>query len=266
MTEVIGVKYEENDLVSYVLPNQAYEKDDIVVVRLRKGNRLAQVVQVNQDLDEQVLPAQIDKVLGLARQQDLERHQANQIFAQDNMSVVKDMIANRQLDMKLVNIAFPLDRSHVFISFTAEHRVDFRQLLKDLAAYFRARIELRQINTRDEAKIFGGLGPCGRPLCCSSFLGDFPPVSIKMVKNQGLSLNTGKTTGLCGRLLCCLSFEDDFYKEAKRKFPDYGSPVETAEGKGTVAGMDVFAQTVKVRFADRTSLLTYSLEEIRLYG
>ena len=266
MTEVIGVKYEENDLVSYVLPNQAYEKDDIVVVRLRKGNRLAQVVQVNQDLDEQVLPAQIDKVLGLARQQDLERHQANQIFAQDNMSVVKDMIANRQLDMKLVNIAFPLDRSHVFISFTAEHRVDFRQLLKDLADYFRARIELRQINTRDEAKIFGGLGPCGRPLCCSSFLGDFPPVSIKMVKNQGLSLNTGKITGLCGRLLCCLSFEDDFYREAKQKFPDFGSPVETAEGSGTVAGMDVFAETVKVRFEDRASLLTYSLEEISLHG
>ncbi|WP_019781568.1 regulatory iron-sulfur-containing complex subunit RicT, partial [Streptococcus sobrinus] len=187
MTEVIGVKYEENDLLSYVLPDQAYEKNDLVVVPLRKGNRLAQVVQANQDLDDKVLPAQVDRVLGPARQQDLERYRANQIFAQDNMTAVKDMIANRNLKMKLVSIAFPLDRSRVFISFTAEHRVDFRQLLKDLAGYFRARIELRQINTRDEAKIFGGLGPCGRPLCCSSFLGDFPPVSIKMVKNQGLS-------------------------------------------------------------------------------
>lgn len=266
MTEVIGVKYEENDLISYVLPDQTYEKKDLVVVRLRKGNRLAQVVQANIDLKEADLPAKMDRVLGLARQEDLDRHQANRRYAHDNIAAVNQMITKCQLDMKLVNIAFPLDRSHVFISFTAEHRVDFRQLLKDLAAHFRARIELRQINTREEAKIFGGLGPCGRPLCCSSFLGDFPPVSIKMVKNQGLSLNTGKTTGLCGRLLCCLSFEDDFYREAKQKFPDFGSPVETAEGRGTVAGMDVFAETVKVRFEDRASLLTYSLEEISLHG
>ncbi|MGT2929452.1 PSP1 domain-containing protein [Streptococcus dentasini] len=266
MTEVIGIKYEENEALSYVLPDQQYKKDDLVVIRLQKGDRLACVVRPNVSLASETLPAQMDRVLGLARPQDIERHEANRAFARENFSFVKEMIAQRQLDMKLVRIAFPLDRSHVFISFTAEKRVDFRQLLKDLAGYFRARIELRQINTREEAKIYGGLGPCGRPLCCSTFLGDFPPVSIKMVKNQNLSLNTGKTTGLCGRLLCCLSFEDSFYQEVRQKFPDYGSRVKTQEGMGIVAGMDVFAETIKVRFEDKASLLTYSLEEISLYG
>ncbi|MFC3931341.1 PSP1 domain-containing protein [Streptococcus dentapri] len=266
MTEVIGIKYEENGQIFYVLPDKMYDKNALVVVRLNKGDRLAQVVRPNEDLDTQTLPAKMATVLRAARSQDIERHHANLDHAQQNITSVKELIAKHNLDMKLVNIAFPLDRSHVFITFTAEQRVDFRQLLKDLAAHFKARIELRQVNSREEAKIYGGLGPCGRPLCCSTFLGDFPPVSIKMLKNQNLSLSSGKTTGLCGRLLCCLSFEDDFYQEAKQRFPDYGSIVQTKEGSGTVAGMDVFSETVKVRFDDKSTLLTYSLEELIING
>lgn len=266
MIEVIGIKYEAEDALTYVLADQAFQKGDQVVVRLKKGNRLAQVIQGNHKQPKENLPAKLERVLGLARPVDLARHEENQALARESMAAVKAMIQARKLQMKLVKIVFPLDRSHVFISYTADKRVDFRQLLKDLAGHFRSRIELRQISTREEAKVHGGLGPCGRPLCCATFLGDFPPVSIKMVKNQSLSLSSGKNTGLCGRLLCCLSYEDDFYRQAKKKFPDYGSKVETKEGVGTVAGMDVFKETVNIRFKDRTSVLTYSLEEINQYG
>ena len=168
--------------------------------------------------------------------------------------------------MKVIDIVFPLERSYVLITFCAEDRVDFRQLLRELAAHFKTRIELRQINSREEAQVYGGVGPCGRVLCCASFLGEFPPVSIKMVKNQGMSLSTGKTAGICGRLMCCLSFEDEFYKTSKEKFPDLGTEIETVDGLGVVAGIDVFSDAVKVRLPERHTLLTYALEEVKVRG
>ena len=195
MTEVVGIKYDMTGRLVYVLPDRSYRQDDLVIVETSKGKHLAQVVRSNRDMEEQRLPAveTMAKVLGPAQQKDVARYQDNLQLAEEHFGEVERLIAYHGLDMKLVDIVFPLERQRVLITFVAEKRVDFRQLLKDLASLFRARIELRQINNREEAKIYGGLGPCGRALCCSSFLGEFPPVSIKMAKNQNLSLNAGKT-------------------------------------------------------------------------
>lgn len=266
MTEVLSVKYEETGSIVYVLPNKKYKLGDYVVVKNKKGCRLAQVVTSNEVIDEVKLPVEMDSVTRLANEKDKQAFQENIDLAKHSFSTVNELILANDLKMKVIDIIFPLERSYVLITFSAEERVDFRQLLRDLAGHFKTRIELRQINSREEAKVYGGVGPCGRALCCSSFLGEFPPVSIKMVKNQGMSLSTGKTAGICGRLMCCLSFEDDFYKTSKEKFPDVGTEIETADGLGVIVGIDVFSDTVKVRLPEKHTLLTYALEEVKVRG
>ncbi len=266
MTEVLSVKYEETGSIVYVLPNKKYKLGDYVVVKNKKGCRLAQVVTSNEVIDEVKLPAEMDSVTRLANEKDKQAFQENIDLAKHSFSTVNELILANDLKMKVIDIIFPLERSYVLITFSAEERVDFRRLLRDLAGHFKTRIELRQINSREEAKVYGGVGPCGRALCCSSFLGEFPPVSIKMVKNQGMSLSTGKTAGICGRLMCCLSFEDDFYKTSKEKFPDVGTEIETADGLGVIAGIGVFSDTVKVRLPEKHTLLTYALEEVKVRG
>ena len=266
MTEVLSVKYEETGSIVYVLPNKKYKLGDYVVVKNKKGSRLAQVVTSNEVIDEVKLPAEMDSVTRLANEKDKQAFQENIDLAKHSFSTVNELILANDLKMKVIDIIFPLERSYVLITFSAEERVDFRQLLRDLAGHFKIRIELRQINSREEAKVYGGVGPCGRSLCCSSFLGEFPPVSIKMVKNQGMSLSTGKTAGICGRLMCCLSFEDDFYKTSKEKFPDVGTEIETADGLGVIVGIDVFSDTIKVRLPEKHTLLTYALEEVKVRG
>ena len=236
------------------------------VVLEKKDKRLAQVVMENSDFPEVSLPADLNRVEGLAGEKDFARYDENLLKAEKSMGVVADLIAQNQLEMKVVDIVFPLNCSYVLISFVAEKRVDFRQLLKDLASYFKTRIELRQISSREESKIYGGLGPCGRALCCSSFLGDFPPVSIKMAKNQSLSLNSGKMNGVCGRLMCCLSYEDDFYRDSKASYPDLGDDIETKDGTGQVVAIDVIAGTIKVVFEKGRAPLTYGVEEVQLNG
>ena len=263
MTEVIGIKFEENGAVEYVVPDKNYTKGDFVVVLEKKDKRLAQVVMENTVFPEVSLPVDLNRVEGLASERDFARYDENLLKAEQSMGVVADLIAQNQLDMKVVDIVFPLNSSYVLISFVAEKRVDFRQLLEDLAAYFKTRIELRQISSREESKIYGGLGPCGRALCCSSFLGEFPPVSIKMAKNQSLSLNSGKMNGVCGRLMCCLSYEDDFYRDSKASYPDLGEEIETKEGRGQVIAIDVIAGTVKVMFEKGGAPLTYGVEEVQ---
>ena len=265
MTEVIGIKFEENGAVEYVVPDKNYTKGDFVVVLEKKDKRLAQVVMENTVFPEVSLPVDLNRVEGLASERDFARYD-DLLKAEQSMRVVADLIAQNQLDMKVVDIVFPLNSSYVLISFVAEKRVDFRQLLEDLAAYFKTRIELRQISSREESKIYGGLGPCGRALCCSSFLGEFPPVSIKMAKNQSLSLNSGKMNGVCGRLMCCLSYEDDFYRDSKASYPDLGEEIETKEGRGQVIAIDVIAGTVKVMFDKGGAPLTYGVEEVQLNG
>ena len=263
MTEVIGIKFEENGAVEYVVPDKNYTKGDFVVVLEKKDKRLAQVVMENTVFPEVSLPVDLNRVEGLASERDFARYDENLLKAEQSMRVVADLIAQNQLDMKVVDIVFPLNSSYVLISFVAEKRVDFRQLLEDLAAYFKTRIELRQIGVRDEAKILGGIGPCGRQLCCSTFLGDFMPVSIKMAKDQGLSLNPVKISGLCGRLMCCLKYENDEYEAAKKELPDYGKEVITPDGKGKVVGLNLLSRIVKVRLHGREIAADYDYEEIK---
>ena len=164
--------------------------------------------------------------------------------------------------MKLVDVEYTFDRNKIIFYFTAEGRVDFRNLVKDLASIFRTRIELRQIGVRDEAKMLGGIGPCGRMLCCSTFLGDFEPVSIKMAKDQNLSLNPSKISGLCGRLMCCLKYENDEYEEAKKLMPDIGTRIDTPEGPGKVVGLNLLERILQVRLLEEEHILEYTLEEI----
>ena len=182
MTEVLSVKYEETGKVVYVLPNQNYQVGDYLVIKNKKGCRLAQAVTANEEMDDVKLPAEMDKVLRPANEKDFQAYQENLELAMNSFDKVNELTEANQLKMKVIDIVFPLERSYVLITFCAEDRVDFRQLLRDLAAHFKTRIELRQINSREEAKVYGGMGPCGRALCCASFLGEFPPVSIKMVK------------------------------------------------------------------------------------
>lgn len=164
--------------------------------------------------------------------------------------------------MKLVDVEYTFDRNKVIFYFTADGRIDFRELVKDLAAIFRTRIELRQIGVRDEAKLLGGIGPCGRMLCCSTFLGDFEPVSIKMAKDQNLSLNPTKISGLCGRLMCCLKYENDEYETAKEQLPDIGSTIKTPEGSGRVIGLNILERIIQVELSNREQILEYTLDEI----
>jgi cell fate regulator YaaT (PSP1 superfamily) len=164
--------------------------------------------------------------------------------------------------MKLVDVEYTFDRNKVIFYFTADGRVDFRELVKDLAAIFRTRIELRQIGVRDEAKMLGGIGPCGRMLCCSTFLGDFDPVSIKMAKDQNLSLNPTKISGLCGRLMCCLKYENDEYEAAKAQLPDLGEMIETPQGRGKVVGLNILERVLQVELKEQDRVLEYTLDEI----
>ena len=165
--------------------------------------------------------------------------------------------------MKFVQAEYTLDRSKLIFSFTADGRIDFRELVKDLAAVFRTRIELQQIGVRDEAKLVGGIGPCGRPLCCASFLGDFVPVSIKMAKNQSLSLNPTKISGICGRLMCCLQYENEEYELVKQTLPDLGTTVDTPDGKGKVVGLNLLSRLVNVRLTGRENPVEYEWDELK---
>ncbi|MGT2935134.1 regulatory iron-sulfur-containing complex subunit RicT [Streptococcus castoreus] len=264
MISVIGIHYGETEFVKYARTEHDFPKGALVVAKGSKGSHLVKVCQTRKNFSEDKLPKDLPIVLRHATEMDKRAYEQNIKFASAAKDQVLTLIAQNGLEMKLIDIVFPLERHYVLITFSAEDRVDFRQLLKDLAAYFKMRIELHQINSREEAKVYGGLGPCGRPLCCSSFLGEFPPVSIKMLKNQGLSLNFGKSIGYCGRLLCCLHYEDSFYQESKKKFPDYGTIVETANGSATVVAIDIFTGTIKVRFSNQVALTTYALEEVKV--
>lgn len=264
MTVILGVKYQNKGSLSLVQTDKTYVKDTWLVVDTEKGADLAKVVVEAEQLTHSFPTT--EQVLRLATSEDFKQAEVNVRKVEAELPLVKQLVSDHQLGMKIIDMSYPLDCSQVLITFTAEKRVDFRQLLRELAALLKTRIELRQLTNREESKVYGGLGPCGRPLCCSTFLGEFPPVSIKMAKNQHLSLNSGKMNGHCGRLMCCLSFEDDFYQEARDKFPDYGEKIKTDIGVGEVVGMDILSETVQLKFEDRQGSLTYSLEDIIVNG
>lgn len=263
MVEVVGVRFRKAGHIYYFAPNQLeYSYNEKVLVESQQSKQLATVVVPKKTFEPEDLPDEIKPILSKATAADLAKEQKNVEDAHKALGVAKEKIRKHQLEMKLIQVEYMFDRSKMIFYFTADGRIDFRELVKDLAAIFRTRIELRQIGVRDEAKILGGIGPCGRQLCCSTFLGDFIPVSIKMAKDQGLSLNPVKISGLCGRLMCCLKYENDEYGLAKKELPDYGKEVVTPDGKGKVIGLNLLSRVVKVRLIGRELAVDYAYDEL----
>ena len=221
---------------------------DLVIVEVERGIDYGQVV--SDSLSTEKVDDSVKKILRTVSEADLKQIQDNRKKAQEASVTCTQKIQDHKLDMKLVGAEYAFDRSKILFYFTAEGRVDFRELVKDLAKIFKARIELRQIGVRDEAKMLGGFGPCGRELCCCRFLKDFEPVTIKMAKDQNLSLNPPKISGLCGRLMCCLSYEHKHYKELSRGLPREGERVETPEGKGKVISVNILKRLATVVLED----------------
>ena len=263
MIEVTGVRFKKAGKIYYFDPDKyTLTLDDYVIVETARGIEYGEVVIANRmvDIDDVVLP--LKKVIRVADEKDHENVLKNGEMATDAMSVCINKINSHQLEMNLVDVEYTFDRNKVIFYFTAEGRIDFRELVKDLAARFKTRIELRQIGVRDEAKMLGGIGPCGRMLCCSTFLGDFEPVSIKMAKDQNLSLNPSKISGLCGRLMCCLKYENDTYEDAKRNLPDVGERVVTQEGAGRVIGLNILEKIIRIELEENSHIAEFSFDEI----
>ena len=248
MTKVIGVRFKANGKSYYFSPGELeLQQGDHVIVETARGTECGEVAKGPHDVPDSSIVKPLKTVTRMADAVDVRRMQQNRADEKRAFSVCEERIAKHKLDMKLVDVEYTLDRNKILFYFTADGRIDFRDLVKDLAGVFRTRIELRQIGVRDESKMLGGLGICGQPFCCSRFLRDFQPVSIKMAKEQGLSLNPAKISGSCGRLMCCLAYEQPAYEYLNRITPGVGSIVKTPEGVGAVVETNVISGTLRVR-------------------
>ena len=248
MTKVIGVRFKANGKSYYFSPGDLeLQQGDYVIVETARGTECGEVAKGPHDVPDSSIVKPLKTVTRMADAVDVRRMQQNRADEKRAFSVCEERIAKHKLDMKLVDVEHTLDRNKILFYFTADGRIDFRDLVKDLAGVFRTRIELRQIGVRDESKMLGGLGICGQPFCCSRFLRDFQPVSIKMAKEQGLSLNPAKISGSCGRLMCCLAYEQPAYEYLNRITPGVGSIVKTPEGVGAVVETNVISGTLRVR-------------------
>lgn len=233
-------------------------KGDKVVVETIRGLELGELISDLKDISEFNLDTELKKIKRKANRADLDLYEFNKAKAEKSFEICKDIVKEYDLDMHLVSCEYTLDASKVIFMYTSESRVDFRELLKELASVFKCRIELRQIGPRDKSKIVGGLGSCGLPLCCSSFLGEFDGVSINMAKNQMLAINIDKISGACGRLLCCLKYEDDTYTIEKQRFPKIGSKVKYEDKIVKVVGMNVISDLVKIDYDGNISFVNLS--------
>ena len=247
MATVIAVRFQKAGKLYYFDPAGIWANPgDHVIVETVRGIELGEVITSAREVPDEAIVAPLKNVLRLATEDDLRRAEANAKNEKMAFDLCLEKIAARKLEMKLISVEYTFDNSKVIFYFTANGRVDFRELVKDLAAVLKTRIELRQIGVRDEAKMLGGLGICGRPFCCASFLGEFQPVSIKMAKEQGLSLNPTKISGACGRLMCCLKYEQDAYEDLLRITPKVGAIVQTADGRGRVTEVNLLTGELKV--------------------
>ena len=252
MATIIGVKFKEVGKVYYFDPkDMTFSEGERVIVETARGLECGIIAIENTELPQEEIKYPLKQVIRKATNRDLQTLEENKRKEIDAYNICLDKIEKHQLQMKLVEVEYTFDGGKILFYFTADGRVDFRELVKDLASVFHTRIELRQIGVRDEAKMLGGLGMCGRPFCCNSFMGDFQPVSIKMAKEQGLSLNPVKISGTCGRLMCCLKHEQDAYEHLLRVTPKVGAIVETDEGKGTVVDNNLLTGMLKVRLDAR---------------
>lgn len=266
MATVIGVRFKKAGKVYYFDPAGFWPRPgDAVVVETSRGIELGEVVTGAREVpDEQIVPP-LKQVVRVATAEDIARAENNAAREKEAYAICQEKILQHKLEMKLVDVEYTFDNSKIIFYFTANGRVDFRELVKDLASVFKIRIELRQIGVRDEAKMLGGLGSCGRPICCGAFLGDFQPVSIKMAKEQNLSLNPTKISGQCGRLMCCLKYEQAYYESALKKLPKVGREVITPDGSGIITEINVIREKVRVRMQlpDGTfDVREYRLEEV----
>lgn len=267
MACVVGVKLrEDNKLYYFDVNGQQIDINDTVIVEMPYGLDCGTVIAENNIALKNEVENKLRKVVRKADEKDKEQLVRNAELEKRAFKICSEGIKRHKLDMNLVRVEYTFDGSKILFYFTAEGRVDFRNLVKDLANAFRTRIELRQIGVRDEAKVLGGLGICGRTFCCSSFMGEFQPVSIKMAKEQGLSLNPVKISGTCGRLMCCLKYEQDAYTDLLKQSPKLGAIVETPEGQGTVIDQNLIVGSLKVRLDKSPEALpiTFNLNEVSI--
>lgn len=247
MAFVIGVRFRDVGKIYYFDPDgKTLQKGDSVIVETSRGIECGQVAMPNKQVGDGSIVHPLKKIIRVATKEDLEHLKENRKKEERAFEICLKKIAAHKLQMKLVNAEYTFDNNKILFYFTSDGRVDFRELVKDLAFVFKTRIELRQIGVRDEAKMLGGIGICGRPFCCHSFLGEFQPVSVKMAKDQGMSLNPVKISGTCGRLMCCLKYEQEAYTDLLRNTPKVGAIVQTPDGKGTVVDINLITGDVKV--------------------
>lgn len=265
--KVIGVRFRTAGKIYYFSPREfSIKRGDHVIVETARGIEFGTVVMPPTEMEETKVVQPLKPVLRLATEKDIEQEASNKVKEKEAFQVCLEKIKKHKLEMKLIDAEYTFDNNKVLFYFTADGRIDFRELVKDLAAVFKTRIELRQIGVRDETKIVGGIGICGRPLCCHTYLSEFAPVSIKMAKEQNLSLNPTKISGVCGRLMCCLNNEEDIYEELNRKLPNVGDFVTTDDGlKGEVQSVNILRQLVKVlvEVNDEKELKEYKAEQLR---
>lgn len=265
--KVIGVRFRTAGKIYYFSPKEfSIKRGDHVIVETAQGIEFGTVVMPPRELEDAKAMPPLKPVLRLAAEKDIEQEATNRKKEKEAFQICLEKIKKHKLEMKLIDAEYTFDNNKVLFYFTADGRIDFRELVKDLAAVFKTRIELRQIGVRDETKIVGGIGICGRPLCCHTYLADFAPVSIKMAKEQNLSLNPTKISGVCGRLMCCLNNEEEIYEELNRKLPNVGDYVTTEDGlRGEVQSVNILRQLVKVlvEVNDEKELKEYKAEQLR---
>lgn len=264
MAIIVGIKFRNTNKVYYFDPKDVeFNEGDGVIVETARGLEYAYCALPNKNVDEKEIVQPLKPVVRKATAEDDKTLERNQRDKEHALKVIREKVVEMNVNMKLVDAEYTFDRSKLIFYFTADGRVDFRELVKDLASAFRVRIELRQIYERDDIKMRGALAPCGRPCCCAVFLQNYDKVSIKMAKIQGLSLNPGKINGVCGKLMCCLRYENDFYAEEMKKMPKVGSKVITPDGQGTAVGNDIYKEEVKVKLVDKEGGVEYKIYPVK---
>lgn len=266
MVKIIGVRFNKSGKTYYFSPGDIeVQKGDGVIVETTRGVEYGVAVLGEREVSEEDIVSPLKEVIRLATDKDVSKVDENKKKEKEAYDVCVDLINKRNIKMKLINVEYTFDNNKILFYFTADGRVDFRELVKDLAGIFRTRIELRQVGVRDEAKIIGGIGICGRVLCCNSFLDEFRPVSIKMAKDQSLSLNPAKISGICGRLMCCLKYEHEAYEELLKATPSTGTLVETVDGKGEIIKVSLLKGVVRVRpIKEGGDIQSYNIADIKV--
>lgn len=259
--KLASVKFKSAGKIYYFSTNLKLKKDDRVVVETARGLELGEISQELKDISEFNLDTELKKIVRKATKKDIENYQKNVRDAKQALVTCKEIVSRYDVSMQLTNCEYTLDKAKVIFMYTSDDRVDFRELLKELAVVFKCRIELRQIGPRDKAKVIGGIGTCGLPLCCSTLLGEFNGVSINMAKNQMLAINIEKISGACGRLMCCLKYEDEIYSLEKERFPKIGSRVKYQDKDVKVTGLNVINDLVKIE--TNNGIVFVGLDEIK---